>query len=141
MSKLRLALMYLLMSVTISITSIVGYMYFQDYSLSKEEVIFVKTDIFDSELKTPIEFLKDEQYILSKMKNNVYDTNFKLAVFYSECAYQLLTESKNQYYYNIFLIKGMAKWDELVKQDPAMTYFKSLYLDRITQYTVQNTSK
>ena len=141
MSKLKQVVLYALISATISATSIVGYMYLQDYSLSKEEVIFVRTDLFDADLKTPIEFLTDEQYILSKMKNNVYDTDFKLAVFYSECAYQLISESKNEYYYNIFFLKAVVKWDEIIKQDPSMEYFKNSYLDKIKAHTVQNQSK
>jgi len=141
MSKTRQFILLGGMSVIISIVSIMAYSYVQNYTLSKEEVIFVKTDMFDSGVKTPIEFLEDEQYILSKMSGNVYDTQFKLAVFYSECAYQLLTESKNQYYYNIFLSKSICKWDEIIKQDPSMEYFKNSYLDKIKQYSVQNSTK
>ena len=121
--------------------SVISFLYFQNHFLSKNEVIFVKTDLFDSELKVPVELLKDEQYILNNMKNNVYDTDFKLAVFYSECAYQLLTESENPYYYDIFLKKSIDKWDYLISQDSSMKYFKTIYLDKIKQYYVQKNQK
>ena len=141
MTKTGQILTYSAIIILTSCMSVISFLYFQNHFLSKNEIIFVRTDLFDSELRVPIEFFKDEQYILNHMKNNVYDTDFKLAVFYSECAYQLLTESENAYYYDIFLRKSMDKWDMLIAQDSSMEYFKTIYLDKILKYYVQKTSK
>jgi len=141
MSRIKQAVIFSLIFSLTSAVSIWAYTFWEDSFNPKQEHIFVSTDLFESELKIPIEFLKDEKFILNNMKNNVYDTDFKLAVFYSECAYKLLTETKNQNYYNFFLLKCINKWDVLIKKDPSMEFFKNNYLDKIKLYTVQNMNK
>jgi hypothetical protein len=125
--------------ISLSIPGYFGYLMLRP----KEVIITVKTDIIDNNSEAvPLSLLKDENYIMQHLKNNdEYDVDYRVAIFYSECAIQLLAEANDLYNSNLFLVKGIQKWDKIIEHDPSARYFKQQYLDRISKHYVQNRAK
>ena len=101
------------------------------------ETIVLRSDVLMEEL-APLDIQEalDEDRVKSLLSPDYdnYDRDFKLALFYSQLSIRVLAlskEKKNLVSYNHYLYnKTIQKWDELIKDDKEILYFKTNFVKK-----------
>ena len=100
---------------------------------TKQEIILVQSDLFKDVSYIKLEeLIKDDSVRPLFQKEDKVDLDFKIALFYSDLSIVILkrsaTEKPLKRYVADLLKKSVDKWDELIKKDNSMLFFKNYYL-------------
>lgn len=106
----------------------------EKYLNVKPEIVLVQSDLFKDVSYIKLEELvKDDSVMSLFAKGDRCDIDFKIALFYSDLSIVILKKSRGQKalqkYVDDLYKKSLEKWDNLIKKDDSMLFFKNYYLN------------
>jgi len=116
----------------------------EKYFNPQPNIILVQSDLFKDVSYIKLEeLIKDEKVKNLFFKKDKIDTDFKIALFYSDLSIVILNKSKKEEdvkrYVPTLHLRSLKKWDELVKKDKSMLFFKRYYL-KMYKKNLKNTT-
>lgn len=106
---------------------------FEKYIQEKETIVLVQSDLFkDVSYINLDELIKDEYVKNLFLKEDKIDIDFKIALFYSDLSIVMYNKARSEKnlskYVGGLYGKSVQKWDDLIKKDKSMLFFKNYYL-------------
>lgn len=111
----------------------IGQVIYDRYMEEKQDIVLVQSDLFKDVSYIKLEELvKDESVIPLFVKEDKFDLDFKIALFYSDLSIVILKKSRQQSgltrYVPDLHKKSIDKWDHLIQKDRSMLFFKNYYV-------------